>query len=663
MVNVLVCVTGSVAAVKLPILTSNIFVSKVNLELKVVATKSSLHFFNREDVNIPILTDEDEWATFSKLSDPVLHIELRKWADICIIAPLSANTLAKISNGISDNLLTCIIRAWDFKDPQKSVIICPAMNTLMWESKFTEKHLKICKEELGMQIIDPIVKVLACGDHDLGKGAMVEVSTINYNCATLGSLLLSKMLEGDNENRLEVTEDDRKAAENNKEIANSFFAAKKYESAIDSYTLAISHNPYVSAYYANRAFAYIKTELYGAAIRDADISIKLDSSYTKGYYRRAVANMGLGKLSDAVKDFRAVVKVAPNDNDAKRKLSECEREIRRIKFESAIAFDDPTESIIPDITKIVVEPSYDGPYLAESGPTAEFITEFILHIKNQKKLHKKYVYQILSASLDHFTNSPTIEDIKIHPGTKLTVCGDIHGQFYDLLNIFAKNGYPSSENKYLFNGDFVDRGSFSVECMLTLLVYKIWNPECIYLTRGNHETDDMNRVYGFEGEVTNKYSKDMFKLFSKIFNAIPLGNLVEEKIFVIHGGLFTRDDVTMDEIRKIDRFRQPGNTGIMSELLWSDPQPEKGRSPSKRGVGIQFGPDITKTFCDLNKLDCVIRSHEVKQDGYAIDHDGKCITIFSAPNYCDSVGNKGAYIHITPDLKRTYHQFNAVPVS
>ncbi|KAJ1550261.1 Serine/threonine-protein phosphatase 5, partial [Nowakowskiella sp. JEL0078] len=432
-----------------------------------------------------------------------------------------------------------------------------------------------------------------------------------------------EILKVDNENRLQVTEDDQILAEKNKEIANKFFAAKHYEAAIDSYTIAISHNPYMAAYYANRAFAYIKTELYGAAIRDADSSIKLDATYTKGYYRRAVANMGLGKLNDAVKDFRAVVKVTPKDEDAKRKLSECEKEIKRIKFENAIAFEDPTESVIPDITKIVIEPSYAGPNLSESGPTPEFITEFLSHLKDQKKLHKKYVYQILLAALDLFTASPTIEDIKIPSGTKLTVCGDIHGQFYDLMNIFAKNGHPSRENKYLFNGDFVDRGSFSVECILTLLVYKIWNPECIYLTRGNHETDDMNRVYGFEGEVTNKYSKDMFKLFSKIFNAVPLGNLVEEKIFVIHGGLFTRDDVTMDEIRKIDRFRQPGSTGIMCELLWSDPQPEKGRNPSKRGVGIQFGPDVTKTFCDLNKLDCVIRSHEVKQDGYTIDHDGK----------------------------------------
>lgn len=112
----------------------------------------------------------------------------------------------------------------------------------------------------------------------------------------------------------------------------------------------------------------------------------------------------------------------------------------------------------------------------------------------------------------------------------------------------------------------------------------------------------------------------------------------------MHGGLFANDDVTLDDIRKIDRNRQPPEDGPMCELLWSDPQPQNGRSPSKRGVGCQFGPDVTQTFLELNKLDYIIRSHEVKNDGFEVAHDGKCITVFSAPNYCDSMGNKGAFI-------------------
>ncbi|KAG1233282.1 hypothetical protein G6F68_019061 [Rhizopus microsporus] len=143
----------------------------------------------------------------------------------------------------------------------------------------------------------------------------------------------------------------------------------------------------------------------------------------------------------------------------------------------------------------------------------------------------------------------------------------------------------------------------------------------------------MNKVYGFEGEVKAKFSDMMFKLFSETFNALPLAHVIENKIFVTHGGLLSRDDVTLDEIRKIDRLGQPGSEGLMCELLWSDPQPEMGRGTSKRGVGIQFGPDVTRNFLETNGLDMIIRSHEVKEEGYVIEHDGKCVTVFSAPNY------------------------------
>ena len=145
------------------------------------------------------------------------------------------------------------------------------------------------------------------------------------------------------------------------------------------------------------------------------------------------------------------------------------------------------------------------------------------------------------------------------------------GQYYDLLNIFTINGLPSENNMYLFNGDFVDRGSFSVECILTLFAYKWLYPKSFFLTRGNHETDDMNKVYGFEGEVKTKFSQQMFDLFSETFAKLPLAHVINKKILVVHGGLFSKNDVTLEDIRKIDRFkkRQPDSEGIMCELLWS----------------------------------------------------------------------------------------------
>lgn len=129
----------------------------------------------------------------------------------------------------------------------------------------------------------------------------------------------------------------------------------------------------------------------------------------------------------------------------------------------------------------------------------------------------------------------------------------------------------------------------------------------------------------------------MYKLFSESFSALPLATLIGAKYLVLHGGLFSDDNVTLDDIRKLNRHnqRQPGQSGLMMEMLWTDPQAAPGRGPSKRGVGMQFGPDVTKRFCDKNGLDAIIRSHEVRMDGYEEEHDGKCITgnigIFPSP--------------------------------
>ena len=133
----------------------------------------------------------------------------------------------------------------------------------------------------------------------------------------------------------------------------------------------------------------------------------------------------------------------------------------------------------------------------------------------------------------------------------------------------------------------------------------------------------------------------------------------------MNGRFSFQDGITLDEIRKTERNRQPPEDGIMCELLWSDPQPMRGRAPSKRGVGCQFGPDVTQNFLDTNNMDYVVRSHEVKDEGYEVCHDGKCITVFSAPNYCDSMGNKGAFITLkgssTQKMEPKFTTFESVP--
>ncbi|KAF7492975.1 hypothetical protein SSS_07198 [Sarcoptes scabiei] len=181
MVNILICVTGSVAAVKLPLLVTKLKQihqeGHDSIQIRIVLTEASLHFFSLKEVEdlLPknsIFRDVDEWSTWKKMGDPVLHIELRNWAQIGVIAPLDANTLGKLANGICDNLVTCVLRAWDVSKP---ILMAPAMNVHMWNHPLTDRCLKIL-HQFGYTQIGPIAKRLAC--NDIGMGAMAEIDQI-----------------------------------------------------------------------------------------------------------------------------------------------------------------------------------------------------------------------------------------------------------------------------------------------------------------------------------------------------------------------------------------------------------------------------------------------------------------------------------------------------
>lgn len=413
-------------------------------------------------------------------------------------------------------------------------------------------------------------------------------------------------------------------------------ADKDYENAVRLYTDALGVDGNSAIYYANRSFAYLRQEAFGYALNDAVQAIKCNPAYLKGYYRRAGAHMALGKFKLALQDLEFVAKRCPNDKDAQMKYSECKKIVTKMAFERAIAVDKVEKSLMEmcrDLESATIEADYEGPKLEDGKVTLDFMKHLMEWYKSEKKLHKNFAYRILCDVEALFKKQPSLVDITVPADCKFTVCGDIHGQFYDLLNIFEINGLPSETNPYLFNGDFVDRGSFSVECIFTLFGFKLLYPNHFFLSRGNHESVNMNQMYGFTGEVVAKYSQTMSEMFTIVYNWLPLCHCINQKILVMHGGLFSKDGVALDDLRTIDRNRQPPEEGLMCELLWSDPQPQNGRSPSKRGVGIQFGPDVTKAFLEHNKLDYVIRSHEVKDEGYEVAHDGKCITVFSAPNY------------------------------
>ncbi|WRT65305.1 uncharacterized protein IL334_002248 [Kwoniella shivajii] len=496
-----------------------------------------------------------------------------------------------------------------------------------------------------------------------------------------------------------VTEEDRVKALEIKAEANKAFGAKDFNKSIELYTQAIALNPKDSTFWNNRAMSKAKMEEHGGAISDATKAIEINPAYSKAYYRRGLSYLSILRPTEAVPDFKKAIKIEPTNKPARDQLEVTVKLIRKIEFEKAISVGE-TESASSKCLALLssgacaldtsASPSFPLPIIpqdpnARYKPTKDFVESMVEIFKDDGKIPKRIAWEIILGCKDVIEKEKTMVEIKIPDGVTCDIIGDTHGQFFDVVNLLSMTTPPSESHYMIFNGDLVDRGSWSVEVALTVFAYKWLYPEYVFINRGNHETNDMNKVYGFEGECKAKLGEMTFKLFADVFTSLPLAVLVSatqppassksegsqpailsegrRRFFVCHGGPpVSKDGVTLDEVRKIDRFgRQPGQEGIMCEMLWTDPQEPTGRGPSKRGVGLGFGPDVTKRWCDLNKITAVIRSHEVRADGYAIEHDGLCITVFSCPNYCDSTGNKAAYIRVQANGSLSYHQFDAVP--
>lgn len=159
----------------------------------------------------------------------------------------------------------------------------------------------------------------------------------------------------------------------------------------------------------------------------------------------------------------------------------------------------------------------------------------------------------------------------------------------------------------------------------------------------------MNRLYGFLEEVNQKYGPALYKHIESVFDSLPLAHIINHSIFVVHGGLCNDQSLTLSDIQKINRFREPLATGPVHDLLWSDPMDGEGFLASERcdnGQTKFFGSDVTAKFLESNNLKLLIRSHQVQEEGFSITQNGKCMTIFSAPNYIGQVGNKGAIVKL-----------------
>ena len=231
----------------------------------------------------------------------------------------------------------------------------------------------------------------------------------------------------------------------------------------------------------------------------------------------------------------------------------------------------------------------------------------------------------------------------------LHVCGDIHGQYYDLLRIFEHCGYPGDYN-YLFLGDYVDRGKQSLETVCLLLCYKIKYPTKVTLLRGNHESSVTNRIYGFYDECKRRYNVRIWRSFTDLFNFLPVAAIIDDKILCMHGGL-SPELKNLQNIESISRPTDIPDSGLLCDLLWSDPDKEVLEyDENDRGVSVIFGEKVVEDFNKKNDLDLIIRAHQVVDEGYEFFAKRQLITIFSAPNYCGEFDNSAGIMIIDESL-------------
>jgi serine/threonine-protein phosphatase PP1 catalytic subunit len=284
------------------------------------------------------------------------------------------------------------------------------------------------------------------------------------------------------------------------------------------------------------------------------------------------------------------------------------------------------------------------------GSEVDNILERLLSVRGNKPgktvdLKEEEIKMLIDKSLIIIKEQKMLVELE----APLRVCGDIHGQYYDLLRIFEHCGYPG-DNNFLFLGDYVDRGKQSLETICLLLAYKIKFPNKVYLLRGNHESSVTNRIYGFYDECKRRYNVRLWRNFTELFNYLPVAALIDEKILCMHGGL-SPDLRNISSISEISRPTDIPDSGLLCDLLWSDPDKEVLEfDENDRGVSVVFGEKIVNEFNRRNDLDLIIRAHQVVDDGYEFFAQRQLITIFSAPNYCGEFDNSAGIMIIDEAL-------------
>ncbi|KAL4787810.1 Metallo-dependent phosphatase-like protein [Aspergillus varians] len=301
----------------------------------------------------------------------------------------------------------------------------------------------------------------------------------------------------------------------------------------------------------------------------------------------------------------------------------------------------------------------------QTKPNLQFLKQ---HFYREGRLTEDQALWIIHAGTQILKSEPNLLEMD----APITVCGDVHGQYYDLMKLFEVGGDPS-ETRYLFLGDYVDRGYFSIECVLYLWALKIWYPNTLWLLRGNHECRHLTDYFTFKLECKHKYSETIYEACVDSFCALPLAAVMNKQFLCIHGGL-SPELHTLEDIKSIDRFREPPTHGLMCDILWADPLEDFGQEKtgdyfihnSVRGCSYFFSYPAACAFLEKNNLLSVIRAHEAQDAGYRMYRKTRTtgfpsvMTIFSAPNYLDVYNNKAAVLKYENNVMNI-RQFNCTP--
>nr|XP_057929123.1 serine/threonine-protein phosphatase 2A catalytic subunit beta isoform-like [Doryrhamphus excisus] len=284
------------------------------------------------------------------------------------------------------------------------------------------------------------------------------------------------------------------------------------------------------------------------------------------------------------------------------------------------------------------------------------IDSFLEKLFKCEYLSESEIEALCKKGTEVLSKEPNIVSLK----SPITICGDIHGQFYDLMELFKVGGMPPDTND-LFMGDFVDRGYHSVETFSLMLCLRIKYPKKITILRGNHESRQITQVYGFFDECTRKYgTSNVWRLFTDLFDYLPLAALINNTHFCCHGGLSPAIE-TLNQLHELDRKLEVPHEGGMCDLLWSDPDERPGWGTSPRGAGFTFGRDITMKFNKTNNLTMLCRAHQLAMNGYSFNHNEECVTVFSAPNYCYRCGNMATLMEMDDTGNYIFKQFLPAP--